>query len=272
MNRQLVSRLLRVIQEHFTHNNIPDNGVILYAGINECDCELFNVFIPKIKLNQFYYNCGKTFIIDRFLPLFNEVDGYIIFANGDICHIYKFESTFIKLKTINANLIKRQRKGGQSALRFSRLAEESRHEYVIRVIDYINDLCRNELEVPCYLFGSKEITKMILERSELLVKVINGGFLDFNDDTIKNTYVWLNYLKQNVKVDDTILEEIVLYLDTNVDMLDFDENNKDVMKFYLTKDMMDQYKDSTYYDRIKIFEYIGIKYYDYIVEDNEIIL
>lgn len=108
---------------------------------------------------------------------------------------------------------------------------------------------------------------MILERSELLVKIIDGGFLDFNDDTIKNTYIWLNYLKQNNKINDSILEEIVLYLDTNVDILDFDEANKDNMKFYLTKDMMDEYKDSKYYDRIKIFEYIGVKYYNYSIDE-----
>ena len=216
---------------------------------------------------MFYYNCSKTFIIDRFISLFNQIDGYIIFANGDVCHIYKFENTFIKLKSINAQLIKRQRKGGQSSLRFSRLAEESRHVYVVKVIDYINKLCRNEdLEFPCYLFGSKEITSMILDRHELMVSVTNGGFLDFNDDTINNTTIWLNYLTQT-NINDYILAEIVLYLDTNVDMLDFDETNKDEMKFYVKKDMMKTYVDSKHYDRIKIFEYIGVKYYNYSSEE-----
>lgn len=220
---------------------------------------------------MFYYNCGKTFIIDRFLPLFNEIDGYIIFANGDVCHIYKFEHTFVKIKSLNANLIKRQRKGGQSAVRFSRLAEESRHEYVIRVIDSINGLCRGEIDSscclsPCYLFGSKEITKMILERSELLVKVVNCGFLDFNDDTIKNTNTWLNYLKKKTNSNDNAIEEIVLFLDTNVDMLDFDENNKEEMKYYLTREMIEEYQGK-YYDRIKMFNYIGVKYFKYSAEE-----
>lgn len=202
INRQLVSRLLRMIQEYTTYNKIGNNGIIIYAGINEFEVEIFNTFVPKINLNQFYYNCGKVFVIDRFIPLFNDVNGYIIFANGDVCYIYKFESKFIKIKSINANLIKRQRKGGQSAIRFSRLAKKSKHAYVIHVIDYINTLCRNiedefNEQLPCYLFGSSEIARMILERNELLVKVIDGGFLDFNDDTIKNTNKWLSYLKQS---------------------------------------------------------------------------
>jgi len=260
--------MLRVIQEYFSTHKIDENGLLLFAGINENEEEIFKVFVPKIKLNMFYYNCGNTFIIDRFLHLFNEIDGYIIFANGDICNIYKFENTFIKLKSLNANLIKRQRKGGQSAVRFSRLAEESRHEYIIRVIDCINSLCRNVEEeqqpsqqLPCYLFGSKEITKMILERSELLVKVVDGGFIDFNDDTIKNTNLWLSYLKNVPKNDDTLLEETVFYLDTNVDMLDFNISNKDEMKYYLTKEIIEEHQTSKYYYRLKIFDYIGVKYY-----------
>lgn len=270
MNRQLVSRLLRVIQVFISTNNIGDNGLILYAGVTDEDREVFFTFSPKIKLNMFYYNCGKTFIVDRFLPLFQQVDGFIVFANGDVCHIYKFENTFVKLKTLSANLIKRQRKGGQSAVRFSRLAEESRHEYVIRVIDSLNSLCRNEdnEEKPCFLFGSNEITRLILERSELLVKVKDGGFLDFNDDTIKNTNTWLSYLKQTESQNDSILKEIVYLLDTNVDMLDFDVLKKEDMKFYMTKEMLNtQYQNSPYYNRLKAFDYIGVKYFTFINEE-----
>ena len=236
---------------------IPENGIIVYAGVNEYNKEVFETFIPKIKLNVFYYNCGKTFAIDRFMNLFNDVSGHIIFANGDNCFIYEFKGTFVKIKSINANLIKRHSKGGQSALRFSRLAEESRHAYVIYVIDYINKLC---LSGNCWIFGSSEIVKMILGRGELLVKLNNGGFLDFNNDTIKDINKWLAYLT-NVEVDDNILQEIVLYLDTNPDMLDFDLENMGDMKYYLTHEDIEKYRGKKNYDRISLFQYIGVKYY-----------
>lgn len=259
INRQLVLRLLKVIQEFMLNNKIDKNGIILYAGTNEYDIEIFKAFTPKITLNQFYYNCGKKFVVDRFIELFDDIKGYIIFANGDNCNIYKFESTFVKIKSINGNLIKRQRKGGQSALRFSRLAEESRHEYVIHVIDYINSLCTEN----CWMFGSNEIVKMILERKELLVKLNYGGFLDFNNDTINDTKKWLSYLNKE-EVDETKIKEIVLFLDTNVDMLDFDENNKLEMKYYFDYDEIHKHKNSAYYERIKLFNFIGVKYYDYV--------
>ena len=240
------------------NNKVTENGIIIYAGTNEYDTEIFRAFVPKIVLNQFYYNCGKVFIVDRFLNLFEEIKGYIIFANGDVCNIYKFESKFIKTKSINGNLIKRQKKGGQSAVRFSRLAEESRHEYVIHIIDYLN-LLRDE---NCWIFGSNEIVKMILDRKELLVKLNYGGFLDFNNDTINDTKKWLSYLNKE-EIDETKIKEIVLYLDTNIDILDFDEKNKLEMKYYFDYDEIHKHKNSKYYEKIKLFNYIGVKYFIY---------
>lgn len=268
VNQQLVSRLLRVIQDFFIRvADIPENGIIVYAGIDEYEKEIFETFIPIIKLNQFYYNCSKHFIIDRFLNLFNNINGHIIFANGENCYIYKFENTFIKIKSINANLIKRHNKGGSSSARFGRLAEESRQSYVMHVISYINELCRDS---NCWIFGSGEIVKMILDRNELLVKLNNGGFLDFNNDTINDTNKWLTYLS-NEKLDDNILEEIVLYLDTNPNMLDFDIHNAGDMKFFIEKDDIEKYRNSKYYYRVRLFEYIGVKYFDYDIDiDNEI--
>lgn len=248
-----------MIQEYFIHNNVSDNGIIICAGVNEFNKEIFEVFTPKIVLKQFYYNCSKHFVVDRFLNLFNDVSGYIIFANGDNCYIYKFDTLFVKIKSINANLIKRQKKGGQSALRISRLTEESRHNYVISIIDSINLLCRDSQP---WIFGSSEIVKMVFQRSELLVKLNNGGFLDFNSDTINNTNKWLQYLTTDT-IDDTLLDEILLYLDTNPDMLDFNIDNKDKMKYYLTKDDLIKYNKSKYFERVRLFEYIGVKYYSF---------
>ena len=57
-----------------SNNKVNENGIILYAGINEYDIEIFKIFIPKICLNQFYYNCGKVFVIDRFVNLFDDIN------------------------------------------------------------------------------------------------------------------------------------------------------------------------------------------------------
>jgi hypothetical protein len=264
--------LLKKCQEFFSINKVPENGLILFAGINQYNKEIFDFFVPKIQLRQSYYYCGKSFQTDRFEYLFEEIYGWIIFANGDICHLYKFENKFIKMKTIDGNLISRQRKGGQSALRFSRLAEESRLVYIGRIVDSINMMCRGEKIVPIYIFGSKEILKMIFERKDLLVKLYDGGFLDFDNNTINNSNLWSSYLNQvnhdNMDMEVIqMIEEVILYLDTNVDMLDFDQDKKIEMKFFLTKETIERYgrnkhSNPEYYQRLKMFEYIGVKYYN----------
>lgn len=50
-------------------------------------------------------------------------------------------------------------------------------------------------------------------------------------------------------------------------MLDFDENNKEMMKYYMYKKDLDRYYKSKYYERLKMFGYIGVKYFDYLIED-----
>lgn len=261
MNRQLVTKLLKKIYEYTIRNKINENGVLIYAGINEFGDEIFEVIESKICITKFYYNCGKKFVIDRFRELFESVNGYIIFANGNTCIIYKFDNTFNKIKYINANLIKRHKKGGQSSVRFARLAEESRYIYVTHIVDTINLLCNDKHR--CVIFGSNEIVNMIITRNDLLVDLKNGGFIDFNDTTINNTDYWIKSIKNNDEIDDKKINEIILYLDTNVNMLDFDIENKETMKYYFDKEMIETYKSHKLYRRICDFEYIGVKFYEY---------
>ena len=115
-------------------------------------------FIPEIKNEQFIYNCSNKFIIDFVQDYIKQLDGSIIFVNGNEAIIYSWKSRFVKQKHINANLIKRHRKGGQSSVRFARLAEESRTHYVTYIIDNINTLkTKNN-----WIFGSNEILSMII--------------------------------------------------------------------------------------------------------------
>lgn len=257
----MVTRLLKILLN--VTKRFISKGLLIYVGINEYNEEINEIFEPTVSINTFYYNCNKEFIIDRFLDNFtSDIKGYIIFMNGDICNIYKFTYTFIKIKSFNGNLVNRQSKGGQSALRFSRIAEESRHEYVIRVITYLNSLREtDDFYDKFYIYGSNEIVNMLINRKELLVNVINEGFLDFNESTIKNP-VFREVLKRT-DIDYSELTEIIKYLDTDIDKLDFNVENCDNMKkYYYKKDLIKFSKHELYY-RVEMFEYIGIKWFSY---------
>jgi peptide subunit release factor 1 (eRF1) len=212
---------------------------------------------------MFYYCCGDKFVIEPAKQYLSSYKGNIVFANGEVCLIYYYDNgTFKTFKNITANLQKRQTKGGQSAVRIARLAEETRHKYVTKVIDYLNKLKREEKTL---LFGSKEITKMIKENKTLLQSITYKGFLQFNTNTILDTKKWCELLEEKEEdIYDKYYSNVLELLEIDVDRLDFDKLNKNDMKYYLGDNSIPfPTKENKYYDRLCIFEYIGVKYYSY---------
>ena len=266
VNRHNVTKILTKISE-LTKNKKYDNGIFIWAGIDEYNEFILETLIPEIENDKFIYNCSNKFIIDFVQNYMKKLDGSIIFANGNECIIYEWNFRFIKRKHIDANLIKRHKKGGQSSVRFSRLAEESRLHYVTYIVDNLNKIkTKNN-----WVFGSKEILDMIFERKkEIYVNLNNGGFYNFDDKTILNQSQWTKYFEQiNNEEYDKYYEKILFYLDTNPDYLDFDIENKENMEFYMIKDN-NNYSNkkipwievrNKFYSRFNGFEYIGVKYY-----------
>ena len=175
--------------------------------------------------------------------------------------------------------MKRHNKGGFSANRFARIAEESRHLYVVRICDRLRELDT----LNNWIFGSDEIVQMVLKQTP--IKLNNGGFLEFNSSTISNRKYWLEFLtlKENYEPK---YKEIIEYLATNPDILDFDPKNKNSMKYFISvekktqsnfQEIGDKLKNnknqipldisSKYYSQLFIFEYIGVKYYNYQIDD-----
>lgn len=223
---------------------------------------------PILSSNLFYYNCSSKFDIDIVQPYFKSHSGSIIFVNGDQCLIYEHSSEFRKKKHITANLIKRHHKGGQSSIRFARLAEESRLHYVTYVIDTINSLSTS----TNWIFGSDEIRKMVMERmDEIKISVQDGGFLEFTEDTIRDRRRWVSYLEMDEKKNnDDIFEKIVYYLDTDPDFLDFEPSNMEQMRHYIINDQrledrsshrIELSRQSPFYARLGIFPYIGLRWF-----------
>jgi hypothetical protein len=108
-----------------------------------------------------------------------------------------------------------------------------------------------------------------------LVPIKNGGFLNFHSDTINDQTKFLEYIKQNTDtpITEKRLKEMVFYLDTNPDRLDWNPCNRASMEMYTTKHPTEQdiqsanfvalAPTSEHYVRLKIFDYIGVKYFAY---------
>jgi hypothetical protein len=283
-NRQNVQRLLTILNKRLSNvnlNTIYNLGIFCFVGINEYGEEIIEFIEPEIKLDLFYYSCANKFetdITSKYIG--TNISGTIIFVNGDECLGYQFiTGQFVKIFGLNGALVKRHKKGGFSANRFARIAEESRHLYVVRICDKINELVnKSEKEENIWIYGSEEIVQMVLKQCSH--KLISGGFLNFNSNTIRNTKYWLDVIsKSQEKNYDSIYKEILEYLELNPDMLDFDPSNKDTMKYYLEKKSTDINKlkpnqiplmvNSKYYAQLMVFDYIGIKFYNYQINEYD---
>ncbi len=279
-NRQNVQRLLSILNQRFLTINLNTNyqlGILIYVGINEFGEEIVEFIEPEIKLDLFYYSCANKFeteIGKKYIG--NNITGTIIFANGNECVGYQFRSgQFNKVFGVNGNLVKRHKKGGFSANRFARIAEESRHVYVVRICDKLRELDCKENN---WIFGSEEITEMVVKQSP--IKLIAGGFLDWNSSTINNSRHWIEFLNRTTEENyDVQYKEILDSLATNSDKLDFDPGNSEAMKYFIDINTIDKTKfkpnqipliiSSKYYAQLKMFEYVGMKYFDYQIDNDD---
>lgn len=107
------------------------------------------------------------------------------------------------------------------------------------------------------------------------IKLNNGGFLNWNSNTISNTKYWFDFLTGlSEKNYDKYYIEILDYLATDPDKLDFNPENKHLMKYYIDKNTLGNctgnqtnkiplLTTSKYYSKLLMFDYIGVKYFNY---------
>jgi len=283
VNRQCVERSLRMLKGHLKNiNSISDSGVIFCFGIDENQGEIFEIISPPQPINKFYYRCDRYFHLDQYNDMFViKPKGYVVFVDGNQCIIYEYTGVWKKLIHFDALLIKRQKKGGQSALRFSRLAEESRMHYITKVIDTINRIIGSD-HTTNYIFGSLEIKSMILSHSSLKPKFKTDSiYHSFTTDTINETYFTLvmNNIEDNSS--EAIIEEISLLLDMQPDLLLFslDEVKNNIKNVeYILVISCNEVKDvkcyklpnnSKYFAKLKDFQIIGKLYYSSDINDTE---
>lgn len=283
VNRHNVIRLLTTIESHFDEiykKNVK--GLFIFCGIDETKKEIFILLEPMSINNMFFYNCGAKFVTDIFLKYYDKYDGTILFVNGEHALIYKYNTEIGKFelnKTIISAIPSKHNKGGQSAVRFGRIADNIREKYILNIIEYLLLINDNNL----WLFGSKDITDDIKYHNPK--KNINyGGYIEFDKTTINDTSKWLKYVKENTN-NDKILKDIVYTIDTNSELLDFGENifnnttlfevivvnpyHKNYNKQYeKQKKVIKITKSSETYERLKNFIYIGKMYF---VQNNDIL-
>jgi peptide chain release factor subunit 1 len=121
---------------------IPPNGLALFCGIIETgdgkgEKKIMLDIEPFKPINTFTYRCQTTFETGPLNDLMedDETFGFIIVDGNGVLYATVSGSTKEVLQRLLVQLPKKHGRGGQSAMRFARIREEKRHNYVRKVCE-----------------------------------------------------------------------------------------------------------------------------------------
>lgn len=125
------------------HDRVPANGLVLYVGtvLSEEDGKERKVaidFEPFRPLQTSMYLCDSRFHTEPLADLVRAQDArygvVVVDGRGALFGVLCGSSKHV-LHELSVDLPRKHNKGGQSALRFARLREEKRHNYVRKVAE-----------------------------------------------------------------------------------------------------------------------------------------
>ncbi len=168
--RKNVQAALASIQSRLKYwKEIPENGLIIYAGITqEGKLEYYEIIPPKpVRIKR--YLCDSKFDTSILKEMLEEEEKYgIILLERDEATIGLLDGTRIELiKNISGYVPPKHSKGGQSARRFERLIEGAYREFLKRVAEEANRIFL-DLNVKGIIIGGPGFAKDDFMESEYL--------------------------------------------------------------------------------------------------------
>lgn len=200
VNRQSVLSAITSTQQRLKlYNKVPPNGLVVYCGeiiTAEGKEKKINMdFEPFKPINTSLYLCDNKFHTEALSELLesDQKFGFIIMdGNGALFGTLSGNTRDIVHK-FSVDLPKKHGRGGQSALRFARLREEKRHNYVRKVAELAvqNFITNDKVNVAGLILAGSADFKNDLNQSDMfdprlqtkVIKVVDvsyGGENGFN--------------------------------------------------------------------------------------------
>ncbi|KAL9004528.1 MAG: hypothetical protein Q9188_002654 [Gyalolechia gomerana] len=181
------------------YNKVPPNGLVVYCGeiiTSEGKERKINIdFEPFKPINTSLYLCDNKFHTEALSELLesDQKFGFIIMdGNGALFGTLSGNTRDVVHK-FSVDLPKKHGRGGQSALRFARLREEKRHNYVRKVAELAvqNFITSDKVNVAGLILAGSADFKNDLNQSDMfdnrlqtkVIKVVDvsyGGENGFN--------------------------------------------------------------------------------------------
>lgn len=195
----VLSAITSTQQKLKLYNQLPENGLVLYCGdiITE-DGKEKKVTIdiePYKPINTSLYLCDNKFHTEVLSELLENDDkfGFIVMDGQGALFGLVAGNTRTVLHKFSVDLPKKHGRGGQSAVRFARLREEKRHNYVRKVAEVAvqNFITNDKINVKGLILAGSADFKSDLAKSELfdnrlatkviqIVDISYGGENGFN--------------------------------------------------------------------------------------------
>lgn len=212
VNRLSVLSAITSVQQRLKlYNRMPTNGLVMYCGTiitDEGKEKKVNIdFEPFKAINTSLYLCDNKFHTEALQELLTDDNkfGFII-MDGNGCLFGTLQgNTRDIIHKFSVELPKKHGRGGQSAVRFARLREEKRHNYVRKVAETSTQMfiTADKINVQGLILAGSADFKTNLNQSDLFdnrlackvlttVDISYGGENGFNQaielaqDTLSN--------------------------------------------------------------------------------------
>jgi len=171
------------------YNKVPPNGLVVYCGeiiTSEGKERKINIdFEPFKPINTSLYLCDNKFHTEPLSELLesDQKFGFIIMdGNGALFGTLSGNTRDVVHK-FSVDLPKKHGRGGQSALRFARLREEKRHNYVRKVAELAvqNFITNDKVNVAGLILAGSADFKNDLNQSDMFDNRLQGKVIKVVD-------------------------------------------------------------------------------------------
>lgn len=239
----VLSAITSTQQKLKLYNNCPENGLVLYCGemVTE-DGKVKKVTYdiePYKPINTTLYLCDNKFHTEVLSELLEADDkfGFIVMDGQGTLFGLLSGNTRTVLHKFTVDLPKKHGRGGQSALRFARLRDEKRHNYVRKVAESAvqNFITNDKVNVKGLVLAGSADFKTDLAKSDLF----DPRFQDKIVKIVDISYGGENGFNQAIELSAEALANVKFIQEKKLVTAYFDEISQDTGKFcYGVEDTM----------------------------------
>lgn len=217
------------------YNSVPPNGLVIYCGTiitDEGKEKKVNIdFEPFKPINTSLYLCDNRFHTEALTELLESDSkfGFIVMDGSTSLFGTLSGNTKDILHKLSVDLPKKHGRGGQSALRFSRIRDEKRHNYVRKVAELAVQffITNDKVNVAGLVLAGSADFKTELSQSDILDQRLRAKIIKIVDVS----YGGENGFNQAIELSSEILQNVKFVQEKKLIQKYFDEISQDTGRY-----------------------------------------